>query len=138
MQSKYLTYFVIVHFSTNKKMTCVTLSRKKRRKKICKISSYGLLDLQLTLCDIKMNWEVHVVSQKYKSLSLVKFFQNTWHISLLCHVSANKMMTRVTVIYIYITKKLKNLKNLSGDSQASSAKGWLSSHPHPKWWEWPL
>jgi hypothetical protein len=50
-------------------MTCVTLSKKKK----CKINSCGLPDLQLTLSGIKMNSEVPVVCQKYKSLSSVKF-----------------------------------------------------------------
>jgi len=44
----------------------------KKRKKY-KINSCGLPDLQLTLCGIKMNLDIPMVRQKYKSLFLVKF-----------------------------------------------------------------
>jgi hypothetical protein len=69
---KHLIDSINAYVSTNKMMTCVTLSKKKRRKK-CKISSYSLSNLQLILFGIQINSEVPMICQKYKSLPPAKF-----------------------------------------------------------------
>jgi hypothetical protein len=47
--------------------------KKEKRRKDSKVVFRGLFDLQLILCGIKMNLEVPMVCQKYKSFIQVKF-----------------------------------------------------------------
>jgi hypothetical protein len=47
--------------------------------------------------------KISIYIYKTKLLSVVKFYQNTWQILLVYHVSINKIMACVTLnIYIYI------------------------------------
>jgi ATP sulfurylase len=62
--------------------------------KNCKISQCGLPDLHLIPYGIKMNLEISMVRQKYKSLIAVKFRQNTLWILLVCYINTNKMTPR--------------------------------------------